>query len=308
MFQKWYGLVDDFLQEKFGEDYQEKTRTTIAAFYFDEVTQSWDILKIALTALAVLIPLALCITRWRRPTFTRAGKGKHGGKHGKEKKKHRETPSSTKSSENEDQVPERQSPKTKSGGKGSVSLKKTIAMAKQKKKKHMKAPDTPYYLFTLKGHSELVSSVAVSGDGTTFASASSDRLVQIYTLDKHGESRLDRTVRTNLDGFASLALNEDGRILAGIVGFDNKAALFSLPHGKKVPELKSHFPVEHRETVSRIMLPTPSGSSTPVLITMGGKDTEVKAFSRTGELLGLIKTNQVAPLLYIFPGSRTHCH
>eukprot|EP00873_Tetraselmis_striata_P021585 jgi/Tetstr1/441849/TSEL_030062.t3 len=77
----------------------------------------------------------------------------------------------------------------------------------------MKARCWPAYISTLRGHTEPVSSVAFSPDGTRLASASGDKTVRVWNA-LTGEEALPQPLRGHTDWVTSVAFSPDGTRLA----------------------------------------------------------------------------------------------
>ena len=89
---------------------------------------------------------------------------------------------------------------------------------------------------TLTGHSNSVSSVAISPDGQTLASGSSDNTIKIWNLSTGQEIR---TLMGHSYGVWSVAISPDGQTLASGSG-DNTIKIWNLSTGQEIRTLTGH--------------------------------------------------------------------
>ena len=91
-------------------------------------------------------------------------------------------------------------------------------------------------LYTLSGHSDWVSSLAITPDGQTLASASFDGQIKLWDVST-GE--LLHTLCEHLQGVLSLAITPDGQTLVS-GSFDETIKLWNLDKGEWIDTLRGH--------------------------------------------------------------------
>ncbi|GAA6617359.1 WD40 repeat domain-containing protein [Scytonema sp. NUACC26] len=114
-------------------------------------------------------------------------------------------------------------------------LLNTIANLKARRKQ-----ESAYYLsYTLTGHSDKITSVAISSDGLTVVSGSADKTIKVWNLST---GKVIRTLTGNIGEVASVAVSSDGNFLA--VGScehpKSNVKVWYLPTGKLIHTLLGH--------------------------------------------------------------------
>ncbi|AFZ21799.1 protein kinase domain-containing protein [Allocoleopsis franciscana] len=123
---------------------------------------------------------------------------------------------------------------------------------------------------TLMGHSQRVSSIAISSDGQLIASGSEDKTIKVWNL---GTGQLLRTLTGHSEGIRSAAISPDGKWLAS-GGDDKTIKLWNLDTGKLLRTLTGHSDIVQSVTIS------PDGK----LIASGSNDKTVKLWNlETGQ-------------------------
>ncbi|MBW4575480.1 MAG: protein kinase [Aphanothece sp. CMT-3BRIN-NPC111] len=110
---------------------------------------------------------------------------------------------------------------------------------------------------TLTGHSNLVSSVAISPDGQTLASGSWDHTIKIWNLST-GKVKSTLTGHSNL--VSSVAISPDGQTLAS-GGFDHTIKIWNLSTGKVKSTLTGHSDLVNSVAISSDGQTLASGSN-----------------------------------------------
>ncbi len=110
---------------------------------------------------------------------------------------------------------------------------------------------TPSKVKTLTGHSDWVRSVAISPDGQTLASGSSDRTIKIWN---RSTGKLIRTLTGHSDTVNSVAFSPDGQSLAS-GSDDNYINIWNMSSGKLIRTINGH-----RSTVNSVAF-SPDGQS-----------------------------------------------
>ena len=98
------------------------------------------------------------------------------------------------------------------------------------------AIEKPALLLTLTGHTAYVFSVAISADGQTLVSGSSDDTIKVWNLSTGQEVR---TLRGHTAAVYSVALSADGQTLASGSG-DKTIKVWNLSTGQEVRTLRGH--------------------------------------------------------------------
>ncbi|MUH01380.1 protein kinase [Scytonema sp. UIC 10036] len=125
---------------------------------------------------------------------------------------------------------------------------------------------------TLKGHKELVYSVALSADGQTLASGGKDNTIRIWNLNTGQEIR---TLVGHSSYVNSVAMSADSQILAS-GSYDKTIKIWNLKTGQEINTLKGH----EGEVLSVAI--SPDG----LTLASGGTDRTVKIWNlKTGQLL-----------------------
>ena len=99
---------------------------------------------------------------------------------------------------------------------------------------------------TLKGHSRLVWSIAISPGNMTLASGSSDNSIKLWNLATGQEIR---TLKGHSDWVRSVSISSDGSTLAS-GSDDNTIKLWNLATGQQICTLKGHFYQVHSVAIS----------------------------------------------------------
>lgn len=92
------------------------------------------------------------------------------------------------------------------------------------------------YLNILKGHSDWVSSLAISPDGKILASGSFDKTIKLWDLST---TQLIHTLSKHTKGVVCIAISPDGKTLAS-GGWDKTIKLWNLSTGELIGTLKGH--------------------------------------------------------------------
>ncbi|MCF4968573.1 trypsin-like peptidase domain-containing protein [Nostoc sp. CMAA1605] len=90
---------------------------------------------------------------------------------------------------------------------------------------------------TLKGHSDLVWSVAISPDGRTLASGSDDKTIKIWNIATGQEIR---TLNGHSYAVISVAISPDGRTLASGGAGDKTIKIWNIATGQEIRTLNGH--------------------------------------------------------------------
>ncbi|KAF3889982.1 MULTISPECIES: WD40 repeat domain-containing protein [Nostocales] len=106
--------------------------------------------------------------------------------------------------------------------------------------KAQRKQESAYYLsYTLTGHSDKITSVAISSDGLTAVSGSADKTIKVWNLST---GKVIRTLTGNIGEVSSVAVSADGNFLA--VGScehpKSNVKVWYLPTGKLVHTLLGH--------------------------------------------------------------------
>jgi WD40 repeat protein len=123
---------------------------------------------------------------------------------------------------------------------------------------------------TLTGHSQRVSSIAITPDGQLIASGSEDKTIKLWNLRT---GQLLRTLTGHSEGIRSIAISLDGKLLAS-GGDDKTIKLWNLDTGKLLRTLTGHSEIVQSVTIS------PDGK----LLASGSNDKTVKLWNlETGQ-------------------------
>ncbi|WP_052345101.1 WD40 repeat domain-containing protein [Planktothrix rubescens] len=91
---------------------------------------------------------------------------------------------------------------------------------------------------TLTGHSEVVFCLAISPDGQTLVSGSSDKTIKIWELSTGRELRT--LIGHSYAGVNSLAISPDGQTLVSVARYDETIKIWELSTGRALPALTGH--------------------------------------------------------------------
>ncbi|MEB3831764.1 WD40 repeat domain-containing protein [Phormidium sp. CCY1219] len=140
-------------------------------------------------------------------------------------------------------------------------------------------------LTTLEGHEGAITTLAISGDGQTLVSGSSDKTIKIWKLDRSsGVPRMESepiTLVGHENAVRSVAISPDGEIVAS-GSLDKTIKIWNLKTGKLMYELP-----EDSATVLSVSI-SPDGE----LLASGGADNRIKLWRiDTGELLNIVEAH-----------------
>ncbi|BAY27144.1 protein kinase [Calothrix sp. NIES-2100] len=152
-------------------------------------------------------------------------------------------------------------------GRVALSPKEDILASVARSVIHLFSSTTGELLRTFTGHSDWVSSVAISSDGQILASGSRDNTIKLWSVTTGKEIR---TLTGHSDPVVSVAISSDGQILAS-GSLDKTIKLWSVTTGKEIRTLTGH---------SELVVSVAISSDSQILASSGG-DKTIKLWSVT---------------------------